>query len=690
MTWASAVTFWLAILGLSWIGAEPRDSALSWSPDGQWVVYSITHRSASDRPGVPDLLFSAEPSASTPASTPSLANATTKLWATRADDMLSVPLAEGRGLFTAAVWNPAGTLLVYGRLQWDSSTSARLEILSKEGLSLAPRVLMVQHLPREDADRLALDLAAAVPAWSPDGRLIAVPRVHGAAAIAPDTDRASPPALDLAILRADTGRIVKILENGILPAWSPDGSRLAFHREQGFDGLCVVSSEFGAIRELVQTGHATQPPHWSRDGKNLLVVRYRGAPRPGELASEQAELLNVLAEGSRADRVKVLVPEAAGAESPLGRVSFVLDPENQDLFFSVSGAKSPSRIFWCLPRDGWSIVHDQFNPFDLGVGVGALSIGSTAQSRWLALRIGRPEPTSLPALCNPEARRVQPLAPDDAASQVWLDHLIVTIKGIVNQLVPPPIMDSTPTTRPTWLPAPGELATNDERWMRLRRLARHGVPLLQRLNQTAAANPRASDTPDNREERLNLAKLGLILPYLQGEYAEALDAWNTLEPLVDSPRQRVTLLHLLVQIHLGRSDPVMARETLEFLRSIEPERTRIVETTPMGPLQTILPDPRAVWRDYLGARIATLESRSPDPLESLRPKSPPLPDSDPPQAPIFNGVPVEMPFQVAPPPRPGLPARRDGANAEPNEPRIRFRIEQIDAPRRRDRVVPFE
>jgi Tol biopolymer transport system component len=98
------------------------------------------------------------------------------------------------------------------------------------------------------------------PAWSPDGTRIAF--AHNS-------------TLEMVSLR--TG-IVRDLTRGTLPAWSPDGRRIAFIRFVGDPyhlDLWVTSSRGGNPRRLAR-GLARFPPFlWSPNGRQIAYVRGR-------------------------------------------------------------------------------------------------------------------------------------------------------------------------------------------------------------------------------------------------------------------------------------------------------------------------------------------------------------------------------------------------------------------------------
>jgi len=103
-----------------------------------------------------------------------------------------------------------------------------------------------------------------LPAWSPDGKKIAF-----------QSTPISVDAWEIYTINAD-GTGEKALTNnqmyGSLPDWSPDGQRIVFN---GFTGIHVINADGKGLRPL-QGG---TDPAWSPDGKKIA---FRGADERGD------------------------------------------------------------------------------------------------------------------------------------------------------------------------------------------------------------------------------------------------------------------------------------------------------------------------------------------------------------------------------------------------------------------------
>ena len=100
------------------------------------------------------------------------------------------------------------------------------------------------------------------PVWAPDGRSITyVTTGQSIASINLANGRTSP--------LLDAGR--HPLDN---PAWSPDGTRLAFSRQVAPDNwdIFVYAPATGRTKRLVHAPHSDVEPAWSRDGRHIAYV----------------------------------------------------------------------------------------------------------------------------------------------------------------------------------------------------------------------------------------------------------------------------------------------------------------------------------------------------------------------------------------------------------------------------------
>jgi len=220
-------------------------------------------------------------------------------------------------------WSPDGTQLAFsGQIGTTVEDPSRTEIYVVRADGTGRRRLT------------ANDAVDGNPAWSPDGKHIAFVRV---AELGTEQARGG-----LFVMDADGGSVRQITTAAapnldVAPAWSPDGSEIAFVRVASSAGselprasLHVVSADGGEVRELGQEG---SEPAWSPDGRSLAFVSYRD--RLGRTCfhecSTSGEIYLLEVETGEIRRLtRSQASDSSPAWSPDGRmIAFVSDRSNR-------------------------------------------------------------------------------------------------------------------------------------------------------------------------------------------------------------------------------------------------------------------------------------------------------------------------------------------------------------------------
>jgi hypothetical protein len=692
------------ILGLfhlftSTLVAGWMSSAMSWSPDAQWLSYTVAPGSEpEDR--ARGWLFDTSRGRSNdgdpegPSEPKVLSGAATyRIWTTHRDAGPSVLIEESAWPLTAPSWSPVGRSVAFGRFVPESMgphqpiPRGRLEVVIQNALDRKDVVLTIPEFEL-DAEARA-DFPHRSAAWSQDGQYLAFPRPGRQPAIL--------------ILRTDRRRMIQELDHALLPAWSPDGSRLAFLRDEGPSRSLQVVERHGqtflAARPVVPMGPVLAAPYWSFDGRSIFAVVERSGTRSREL-----DLVRVFLETGEVMRVlPLLVPEVVRRGGAIRSVAIDFDRDEERCFFAVDLAGRDAELVWSVPRD--RAIYKRLDPLDGSLRIGSLALSPDGHA--MALRWGPPGALTLPAIYDFASARTALVIPDPSARRAWLGVLVGTARALLLAGLPPAVVEGRGADRPTLLPLPGETPADppvragqvgmmrwnprgrpgevpaDQTWYaRLARLGRFGSALCD------PPRPR-NDTDDPDGDGLATAvEDRLFFGYLRGDFAAAAADLEALEPQITSPDQRLALLSLRAQVLWSLGATTRARGVVDYLLSTEGRPIRRVEDTPLGPVVTTDPDPRQTWVRYLAARTAE-GAPPPSPALDNLPVEPldPLLGSPfvPPEAPIFErgGGAGAIPFVPIPQghePRPIRQGIAQPARLEP--PPQPLPVRPIDLPRR--------
>lgn len=189
-------------------------------------------------------------------------------------------------------WSPDGKQLVFARGLKSRKTMGRLHLSTGE-------VCTWQQLFSMNLDGSGLRQVThsktnfnARPAWSPDGSTIAY--MSG-----PGSDEAR--KADIFLMRADGSDPRALTHGGTKevngdPAWSPDGNEIAFCSNRGGSyELYIMDSDGSHLRQVTHgSPDGVRHPSWSPDGRQIVFATATGKAWPISIVNANGTSLRVL------------------------------------------------------------------------------------------------------------------------------------------------------------------------------------------------------------------------------------------------------------------------------------------------------------------------------------------------------------------------------------------------------------
>jgi Tol biopolymer transport system component len=615
------------------------NSTMSWSPDGEWLAYTIAADPAREDQVGPGWLFDTATGGVDTRGTSEVgerkaadAQPVYRMWASHRNHAPSVLIEETRCPLTASSWSPRGKSIAYGRFVAQSmdpnqpGQRGRFEVVIQNALNRKRLLWASPEFELDDGTRARFPQFGG--AWSPDGRFLAFCQ-----------PRRQP---SIVIIGTDSGKLLATLEHATQPAWSPDGSQCAFIRTKNeSNNLCLVERHgqaFGPSRQFIETGSVRVTPGWSADSQSMFVVAEKITARSREL-----ELDKVSAQTGECGRILPLLAEPALRGASLRGVALDFDRDDERCFFAVDIERRDSDLAIGIIRD--QHIPRRFPVLDSSMRIGALAI--SPGDRYLAIRFGSPDSLTPPALYDLESDKTTLIVPDETSRRQWLNTLIGASRSLLISGLPQVTADGHVGERPTLLPLPGELAATEGLKLRLDRIAKLASALCER--------PAADrDGPEQPLAGSLAIESRLFFAYLRDDFPLAASDLDALEPLIVAPDDRLSLLSLRAQLLWSQGQHSRAQAIVNYLAGVGGAYTKRIEETPAGFTETVEGTPKQVWNRYLSARVAegaAAQSHSrPEMTNELLdiPLQNPFAAPDPPQiergggnvrfAPIFQGV----------------------------------------------------
>ena len=566
----------------------------AWSPDGEWIAY-VSEVPTTPVPLDTSWIFEGKDASPHPWANDlggSEVRGHHRLWASRVGtDAVSTLLDDSPGPISAPAWRPDGKALAFGRVVPTPGGHARFEVVLIRGMDR--RVLFSQSIdvPARDTP----PLVGSGIAWSADGRFLAFPRLRPSG---------------LAIVRAESGVVVKSIEAASAPTWASIGGSLFYLIANGPGPTRIecLESHMGAPKRVAEVGQVDGPFLLSRDGQALVLPLRSPGVLDGGGIGERVELYRIrVVDDGRRERVMASVGGPIGAGGGVASASLSQDRDGENLLLTLAVPGQPCQVSWIKPRE--RSVHKLFPVLDPTLPLADLALSPDGAT--LALRIGKP---GLPALVDLDSMTMTPLAPDNAARDSWLALLLATSRAIVRESMPVPVHAGRAVDRAVAPLIPGELEANSDALARLRRLARAARGLIG----IGGAMP----------ESLGHQEARFLFDYHREDYPAALDDLDRLASAEPTDGRRLAVIGLRGQVFAGMGDFDRAHDAFVYLKGLEPGRTRrVVEMTSIGPVVSEPIAPDAGWADYALGRIdllarSTAKEEADGPIDHGNPDAP--------------------------------------------------------------------
>ena len=445
------------------------------------------------------------------------------------------------------------------------------------------------------------------------------------------------------ILKVDSRKLLRTIEHAELPAWSPDGSKLAFIQTGPQDEMNLRVADcrgqrFTVSRPLIAVSRIKMTPFWTGEGRSIFVA----VEKSNGLRMPELDLARVFLETNESLRVLSFASaDVIRRGAPIRGLAIDFDRQQERCFFAADVEGRESELVSSVPRD--RVTEKRFHPIDGGLRVGSLAV--SPDGRFLAMRFGPPSMLSLPAIHDLMTDQTILVIPDEAARGSWLALLSLKARALLLNGLPPVNVEGDIALRPTLLPLPGELPVPHPLHGRIARLARFGSAAcnlpIRRNGDPGEPDVGPATTPEDR----------LFFDYLKGDFAAAASDLDAVEPRLVSPQERLSLLSLRAQVLSSRGEVGAAKGIIDYLIAAEGGPVHRVEDTPSGPILTAEPASGRIWARYLASKTRSRDSLSP---------------SDPPDEPSADHLPA--PFV---PPDPIEFQRERGTGPMPFDPRPR-------------------
>jgi TolB protein len=243
-------------------------------------------------------------------------------------------------------FSPAGRRIAFGRIFLNGDPDAIL-VVSRDGTGL-------RNLTKEGCAGDCLGYGE--PAWSPDGRRIAV-----MGAIGPLPADGPPPVVGIFVMNADGSHVHQLTQlepnsgtEDHQPTWSPDGDRIAFMRSnntlapENASSIYIIHADgtnLQLVRRMPRRWPGAGAPDWSPDGRRLLFSMFCWFGPCGQ-SPTGAQLFTVKPNGEHLRKLTHLAGNSYNAG---------WSPDGKRIVFAHNRALGPEGDIYTMNADGTGV-----------------------------------------------------------------------------------------------------------------------------------------------------------------------------------------------------------------------------------------------------------------------------------------------------------------------------------------------
>lgn len=259
---------------------------------------------------------------------------------------------SGQPAATASAWH-IGQIVIQADDEWVDPSPLEFE-RHIQGSGAVIRERLADHVlfadsPGSEQRRLGIGLE---PALSPDGNIVVYCGVI-------HSDQNGRQLIEVKPRTGEQSQLTHLTKEACDPAWSPDGSKIAFNTESSKGGVVAVLDLSGSKLLAISLGAR---PQWSPDGKRLVFLRWP------EVAGDPNSIWIVNADGSGLKKVcdiHGLLPSASWGEDGAS-IIFTNEDQHRSAIFriqldgsnleKIAGDKNFDMYFPSISPDGKELI----------------------------------------------------------------------------------------------------------------------------------------------------------------------------------------------------------------------------------------------------------------------------------------------------------------------------------------------